>query len=185
MLPFLYFQSSSKNGTSCSAESYAGSACLASLRELQSCLPDRTTGGEVVYVSAVGPGAGSQEQGEEIAGLILSAVQSGLVEASQECVDAFLPFMCQYLFPLCNTSGDLLLPSQEECLAISTGVCQAEWEMAAQFLGDRLPTCADLPQSNKLCQGTYRQPFKFSLHVVHCESFSTSTCTCTCNPQLL
>ena len=126
---------------------------MGNLERLQNCLPDRT-GSDVVHVSSHSPAVGSQEEGEEIAGLIVSGIQSGLVDASQECVDAFVPLMCQYLFPLCNTSGNLLLPSQEECLTISTGVCQVEWGFAAQLFGDQLPVCTDLPQSNELCPGT-------------------------------
>ena len=146
---FILYQDTSTVVFSCSADVYAGSVCSDSLVELQRCLPDRKDS-DVVYVSS-SPGAASQEEGEEFAGLIMSGISSGLIEASQECVDALVPFMCQYLFPLCNTSGDLLLPSQEECLAISTGVCQSPWEIATQVAADQLPVCADLPQVNPVC----------------------------------
>ena len=72
---------------------------------------------------------------------------SSELNGSQECQDAAVPFMCQYMFPLCdNDTGELYLPTQEECLRISNQVCSQEWNIAKQFgYGDQLPHCAKLP----------------------------------------
>ena len=99
-----------------------------------------------VYIATRGV---DQIQSEQLLKMMTSMMLQS--DSTQECVDAFLPFMCQYLLPVCDkTSGDLLLPSQEECLTISTGVCRAKWELAAQFIdaavGDYYwPSCDDLP----------------------------------------
>ena len=55
--------------------------------------------------------------------------------------------MCQYAFPICDPkTGDLYLPTQEECLRISQQVCSHEWKLAQQFgYGDQLPECGKLP----------------------------------------
>ena len=77
---------------------------------------------------------------------MVDGIRAGLIETTPECVDAFLPFMCLYLFPLCNgTSGEAYLPSQEECLVISNDVCPMEWDLASSLAGDKFPVCATLP----------------------------------------
>ena len=66
---------------------------------------------------------------------------------SQECLQAAVPFLCHYLFPLCdNTTGELYLPTQEECLQIREQVCSREWSLAkVAGFGDQLPDCSQLP----------------------------------------
>ena len=72
---------------------------------------------------------------------------ASIASFSQECQDAAVPFMCQYVFPLCDpTTGELYLPTQEECLRISQQVCAQAWNLAQQFgYGDQLPDCGKLP----------------------------------------
>ena len=67
--------------------------------------------------------------------------------ASEGCLITGLPFICQYLFPLCDcNTGDVLLPSKEYCIRISGDDCQMEWALAKQFgYGDLLPDCNTLP----------------------------------------
>ena len=127
--------------TECSAEVYGGGACLQSLEELQTCFLGRNNS-EVHISSAV-----NQKENEDFAQLMVDGIRAGLIETTPECVDAFLPFMCLYLFPLCNgTSGEAYLPSQEECLVISNEVCPMEWKLASSLAGDKFPVCATLPQ---------------------------------------
>ena len=66
--------------------------------------------------------------------------------ARPTCKDAAVPFMCQYVFPLCDsTTGQLYLPTQQECLQISQQVCSIEWFLAKSLLSDYLPDCEKLP----------------------------------------
>ena len=58
------------------------------------------------------------------------------------CQEAVVSLLCQFTFPLCSCSnGDLYLPSQEECLRISTDVCVTEWSLAIND-GHMLPNCS-------------------------------------------
>ena len=62
------------------------------------------------------------------------------------CKDAAVPFMCQYVFPLCDsTTGQLYLPTQQEFLQISQQVCSIEWKLATSYLGNNLPDDEKLP----------------------------------------
>ena len=53
-----------------------------------------------------------QTESEQALHLLVDAIEFSSTFSSQsnpqECVDAFLPFMCQYLFPVCNISGDAI-----------------------------------------------------------------------------
>ena len=120
--------------------------CLSFLKELQASVTLDTTDSSNATDVYIASGV-DQIENEQFLNFVVDAIEFGSTFSSQECVDAFLPFMCQYLFPLCNTSGDLLLPSQEECLAISTGVCQAEWDLLSRVAADYIPHCADLPRA--------------------------------------
>ena len=121
----------------CTPEAYTGEICLSILEQLQAEVLG-TNDSDVVYIAS----GLDQKHSELFVQVMLYRIQL------QECVEAFMPFMCQYLFPLCNTSGYLLLPSQEECLTISTGVCEKEWELVSLFAADYLPQCTDLTQSS-------------------------------------
>lgn len=82
---------------------------------------------------------------------------SHIANSAQECRSAAVPFMCQYLFPLCdNTTGELYLPTHEECLRISEQVCLQEWNLArlAGF-GDQLPDCSRLSIKEASGDGMY------------------------------
>ena len=132
-----------------------GETCLSVLQQIQAAvtvMSDDDTNTMTVYIAH---GEMGQTQSEELLKLLMSVMLWLDSSSNQECVDAFFPFMCQYLFPLCNTSGDLLLPSQEECLAISTGVCQVEWDLLSRVAADYLPICADLPQGTSINTSKY------------------------------
>ena len=72
---------------------------------------------------------------------------------SPGCVAAAVPLLCLSLFGgVCDENGAHYLPTRRECLDISTGVCQMEWELA-QMNGLQLPVdCTLLPErSSEMC----------------------------------
>ena len=73
-----------------------------------------------------------------------------IAESSPECEEAVLPFLCLYLFGLCDSNETLYQPSSVDCVTISTVVCAREWIAATNILGqDALPQCGLLPSTNK------------------------------------
>ena len=115
------------------------------LQSQQDCLPDRLESSDI-YIS---PRDGVDQDELEIqAGLLLN----GLSSASPECVEAVLPFLCLYLFRLCDSNGTLYQPSSGDCVTISTVVCEREWIAATTILGpERLPQCELLPAETFEC----------------------------------
>ncbi len=66
------------------------------------------------------------------------------------CVEAAAPFLCVYLFGgVCDETGTHYLPTASECVEISTGVCQMEWEMA-RSIGMEIVDCSTLPSNTPL-----------------------------------
>lgn len=69
----------------------------------------------------------------------------------EDCKQVAFPFLCQYMFPLCDVPadgccGNMLLPSQEECIKVSEHQCRNEWILAKTYgYGALLPNCDDLP----------------------------------------
>ena len=53
--------------------------------------------------------------------------------------------MCLYLFPLCGTNATAV--SREQCIQISTDVCEEQWQLAlgVPTLKDQIPNCGSLP----------------------------------------
>ena len=119
------------------------------LQSQQSCLPDRL-GSSDIYIT---PRDGVDQDELEIqAELLLNGLSSQLISASPECEEAVLPFLCLYLFRLCDSNGTLYQPSSGDCVTISTVVCEREWIAATTILGqERLPQCELLPMTSLLC----------------------------------
>jgi len=71
-----------------------------------------------------------------------------LLGAGEECVKFFKPFMCLLLFGLCNSSGEVIKPSCEECVAIKSEVCADEAQLAMDNSNttDLFPSC-----NNNVC----------------------------------
>ena len=64
-----------------------------------------------------------------------------------ECREVVEPFLCLYTFGLCDSSGELYLPSSGECETLTTETCAREWTMAVSLLpNDLLPKCGLLPE---------------------------------------
>ena len=112
---------------------------------LQGCLADRSTSSEI-YIPA------SSSERELQAQQILTGLQ--LLGPTPECRDVVEPFLCFYTFGLCDSGGELYLPSSGECETLTTETCAREWRMAEAILGsDQLPQCDTLSERSLGCPG--------------------------------
>ena len=127
---------------------YTQPTCQEFLLPLQGCLPDRMSSRDV-YISA-----SNQEAVEAQASELLSGLD--LLGPSPECRAAVQPFLCLYLFGLCDSRGRAYQPTFEECTLISTDVCESEWATANSFLalrGSSLPECTSFPSTASAISG--------------------------------
>lgn len=114
-----------------------GDICTPILQQLQQCLLPESDSA----VTMVSPQRGSQEMTSSSFQSFLQSLR--LLGASQDCIAAATPFACQYLFPLCSSTSEPILPSAEECMHLSDGVCDEVWQRALQIPGvsEQLPNC--------------------------------------------
>ena len=123
---------------------YTQDACQDYLLTLQGCLPNRQ-GNRDVYVSVT-----DQVETEGQVNLLLNSLRN-FIRPSCECRAAVEPFLCLYLFGLCDSSGVAYEPYFEECVFISTDVCASEWARANNLLiqvgRSPLPECASFPST--------------------------------------
>ena len=140
----IIFQGASSTST-CSQVAYTGDVCRIHLATLQDCLPDSSISSEI-FVSS------TSSELEQQAQLLMFGLQS--LNPTPECREVVEPFLCLYIFGLCDSSGELYLPSSGECETITTETCASEWTMAVSLLGsDQLPQCNSLPASSVVCPG--------------------------------
>ena len=72
----------------------------------------------------------------------LDLLKSGI--ARKECADVVLPFVCQYVYPPCDSNGNPLLLTEEKCIDIRDNVCDREWRgVMSTELRLLLPDCED------------------------------------------
>jgi len=60
---------------------------------------------------------------------------------SEQCSEAVLPFLCQYLHPPCDSNGSVNLISREQCSNIRDVVCADEWRLVMAASSSLLPVC--------------------------------------------
>ena len=156
---------------------YTQSACREDLLSLQGCLPDRLDSRDV-YISAT-----DQEAVEAQANNLLNRLD--FLNPSPECRAAVQPFLCLYLFRLCDSRGAAYQPTFEECSLISTDVCATEWATANRFLTTlgmpSLPECTPFPStvsatSGKLIVHSLIQRFDMTQTISCVTSSSFITC---------
>ena len=135
----------------CTPEIYTGSICREALQTRQSCLLDRNTSSDIFI--AVDP-VSSQSSREEQANQIIQGFL--LLAPGPECMRVVVPFLCFYVFPLCDSNSGLLQPSSGECREITDNICAQEFQTAAMFATDnQLPQCQLLPEATLIqnCNG--------------------------------
>ena len=119
-----------------------------------------------------------QEASESTAQLVVDGLP--LLGATEACTSSFVPFMCLYLFPLCDGNGTVTRPSRDQCIEISTVVCKDEWQKALglQAVKKNLPDCASLPTTSN-CEGSFTAWILIQwLCMSACAHVTCNTCRC-------
>lgn len=141
---------------------YRGSVCR---ETLSSCLtPDVSD----IYVSP----SINQEEVENTAHRLTDGL--ALIGASEDCRIVAMPFLCLYLFGLCDSGTTTANKSSASaCLHISTEVCAREWQISSALVP--LPVCTELPDRAPLrCSGEYL------IYAVGSHTCTVSFCTMQC-----
>ena len=121
---------------------YRGKTCKNVLQIQQACLTGRGDSQEVYIPQDI-----NQEKMELQAHQLLT-VGLSFLQTSAECEAAVQPFLCLYLFGLCDSgSGQVYQPSFTECVTLMTMTCAREWQVAinTQLGQTLLPSCESLP----------------------------------------
>ena len=128
---------------------YTKSTCLSALTEINTCLSGAHKNSTSINIAA----NVNQNSNDNIAQLIISGLP--LLGATELCKSSFIPFMCLYLFPLCDGDGITYKPSMDQCIEISTVLCKDEWKQAQRIAAvrEQLPACHDLPIATSVCLG--------------------------------
>lgn len=93
-----------------------------------------------------------QDLGEMDAGSLLNGLS--FLKPTPQCMERVMPFLCLFIFKLCDTSSHLHTALREDCLDLRDDICADEWRQAVAFLGDGvLPVCEDLPDITDDCLG--------------------------------
>ena len=141
---------------SCIAEIYRGQSCREALLARQSRLDNPNGGNSTgeVYI----PLRGDQDVREQLASQILLGLQSSQANSLSQCQQTVVvPFLCSFLFGLCDSNGELYLPSSEECRVVTEDLCQSEFQLAMVLIANntnlQLPQCEALPDTSLDCSG--------------------------------
>ena len=119
---------------------YSGVTCRAELQVYQECFSGSAgSNGDILIRSDI-----NQETVETDAELLINGALSFL-NPSAECLAAIRPFLCLYLFGVCDSSSQLRQVSSSECVDLRDDICATEWSAAVGFLGPgKLPVCEEL-----------------------------------------
>eukprot|EP00731_Ephydatia_muelleri_P026481 Em0018g581a len=127
---------------------YTKSVCLQALIQREECLFEEFNNSSDVYITT----SVDQEANENTAQLIINGLS--LLGTTETCRSSFIPFLCLYLFPLCDENGTVSRPSRDQCIEVSTVACIDEWQKALSipYVKQQLPDCESLPATS-YCQG--------------------------------
>ena len=71
---------------------------------------------------------------------------ASLLVTYSACNEANVPFLCQFVFPLCDCKTGNLYSPQETCEEVSTVICRILWPLLEQVIQPfKLPHCSVLP----------------------------------------
>ena len=124
---------------------YEREVCLGELTQWQQCFSPQS---DAVYI----PSNINQEEAEATAQRLLLGLS--LLSPTPECVAAIRPFLCLYLFGVCDTDNRSYQVTQSSCIRLRDDVCAQEFVQAEEIVGQgMLPNCDDLLQQEEGCQG--------------------------------
>ena len=72
-----------------------------------------------------------------------------LLRPSAACTEAVVPFLCVFLFGLCDSSGVSIQPTSVQCEQIRDVLCPDQWRQAALVVD--LPDCSSFPAEEHFC----------------------------------
>ena len=72
-----------------------------------------------------------------------------LLRPSAACTEAVVPFLCVFLFGLCDSSGVSIQPTSVQCEQIRDVLCPDQWRQAALVVD--LPECSSFPAEQAPC----------------------------------
>ena len=72
-----------------------------------------------------------------------------LLRPSAACTEAVVPFLCVFLFGLCDSSGVSIQPTSVQCEQIRDVLCPDQWRQAALVVD--LPDCSIFPAEQASC----------------------------------
>lgn len=122
---------------------YSGEVCREEFISLQACFSAETSPLNI-------PSQTDQQTAETEVGSLLSGFAT--LNPSPECAVALTPFLCLFIFGLCDSSNRLRTIVREECLELRDNICATEWSIAIQLLGNGvLPVCEVLPEISNEC----------------------------------
>ena len=86
----------------------------------------------------------NEQQLSELFSLLESFSTTDII--SKRCLAVVIPFLCQYVYPPCDSNGNAQFITQEQCINIRDDVCEAEWKIAMPIAistgqGNLLPVC--------------------------------------------
>ena len=119
------------------------SVCESSLVDILSSMNCDTDFGRSILI---------QQNDESTASQIVFGLN--FIKPSPECRELVVPFLCLYLFGLCDTSGIFIQPTMGQCEEMRDVVCRTEWATALRF-GINLPDCGIFPMESPSCPVLY------------------------------
>ena len=82
-----------------------------------------------------------------------------VIEPSEECRSAFIPFLCLYTFGVCDANNDDYRPTAAQCMEIRDSICESEWKKASDLLAlagrPPLPDCSSFDDEGLDCDSEY------------------------------
>ena len=124
---------------------YNGTVCRNELQSFANCLPNTNQRGtnNAILIQI--------DQLERIEQLLRDFSRI----ARPDCMAAAVPFLCLNTLGLCDDTGRGYSLSSSQCIELSTGVCQMEWDLA-KLASRPLPDCESFPEETVLVESCDR-----------------------------